>query len=127
MASSEKTVTVLVVDDDWLNREMLDGFLQVLDYNAVFANNGKTALETLAQSVPDVVLSDLRMPDMDGIELCQQIKATTAIAHLPVLLMTALDLDDNARAEIEDMGVAAILERGFSVEDLAAAIQRVLV
>src|SRR5262249_30235198 len=82
--------TVLVVDDEPNNLEIIQGFLNLEGYTVVTAEDGAAALECLAAAAPDLILLDIRMPGMDGYEVCRQIKQDPATAFLPVVFLTAL-------------------------------------
>jgi signal transduction histidine kinase len=97
----EVVPTVLVVDD---SPDSLDLMKQVLGtaYKVRVAINGDAALKLARQAPPDIVLLDVMMPEMDGYEVCRQLKAEPALAGIPVIFITAMD-------EVEDE------EKGFSV------------
>lgn len=78
--------TVLVVDDDREMRVSLDHLLQSAGYNTVIAKNGQAGLDAVLQNAPDVILSDVRMPEMDGLEFQRK---TREISHVPVILISA--------------------------------------
>ncbi len=79
--------TILVVDDEPAQRELLGGYLSGLGYNIVAAESGEEALERLTLQTPDMVLLDVRLPGIDGLEVLRQLRETST--HLPVLLITA--------------------------------------
>ncbi len=81
--------SILVVEDDKAIREMLAMFLNNKKYNVITAADGKQALDQLYQSVPDVLLLDWMLPDMDGIDLIPQIREVSALKDLPILMLTA--------------------------------------
>lgn len=90
---------ILVVDDTPLNVRLLSSILEIEGYLVITATNGPDALKLVPESAPDVVLLDVMMPGMDGFEVCQRIKAETASAHLPVVMVTALqDTANRVRA-----------------------------
>jgi len=81
---------VLVVDDEEQNRMLLRDPLEAKGYEVIEAANGMEALERLSQRIPDVILLDVMMPQMDGFEVCRRVKSNPKIAHVPVLMVTAL-------------------------------------
>jgi len=85
------TARVLVVDDVIANVRLLEAKLQAEYFEVVTAFNGLDALEAVARVKPDIVLLDVMMPGIDGIEVCARIKANPATAHIPVIMVTALD------------------------------------
>ena len=80
--------TVLVVDDERLLRVMLS---DVLDsgYQVVEANSGEEALERIAESLPDLILMDVEMPGLSGIDVCRQLKSQSETRHIPIILLTS--------------------------------------
>lgn len=81
---------VLVVDDIAANVRLLEAKLLVEYYEVLTANDGATALEIVAEAMPDIVLLDVMMPGMDGFEVCKRIKENPLTAHIPVVMVTAL-------------------------------------
>ncbi|MEO0407609.1 MAG: PAS domain S-box protein [Cyanobacteria bacterium P01_A01_bin.135] len=80
---------ILVVDDVASNRALLAGYFRGTAHSLIFAADGDEALRLVAQDRPDVILMDLRMPRMDGLEATQRLKADAATAPIPVVLVTA--------------------------------------
>jgi putative two-component system response regulator len=89
MEEQEKTTTILVVDDIAANVLLLKGLLKK-EYAISTASSGKEALEIARATLPDLILLDIMMPEMDGYEVCQTLKADALTANIPVLFVTAL-------------------------------------
>ena len=89
-----KKLTVVIADDDDGNRQLFNAYLNTLGWNLIFAENGKEALEKAQQHKPDLVIADLRMPIMDGLELTSQLRADKAFHDMPIILVTADALDE---------------------------------
>jgi two-component system cell cycle response regulator len=85
------TARVLVVDDLLANVRLLEAKLTAEYFDVSTAMNGIDALETIQRVQPDIVLLDVMMPGMDGIEVCRRIKANSKTQHIPVIMVTALD------------------------------------
>src|SRR5580765_6601790 len=85
------TARVLVVDDILSNVKLLEAKLTAEYFEVVTAFNGTECLARMEQGVPDIVLLDVMMPGMDGFEVCRRIKANPRTAHVPVVMVTALD------------------------------------
>jgi CheY-like chemotaxis protein/DNA-binding CsgD family transcriptional regulator len=83
--------TVLIVDDVPANVDVVLGFLNEAGYRVLVSDGGHRALEQLALTVPDIILLDLMMPGLDGIETCLRIKANQHWSQIPVIMMTAAD------------------------------------
>ena len=85
------TARVLVVDDIPANVKLLEARLNAEYFDVLTAANGPEAIALCEQGLCDIVLLDVMMPDMDGFEVCRRLKGQIATAHLPVVLVTALD------------------------------------
>jgi PleD family two-component response regulator len=83
--------TVLIIDDDESNRLLLRDPLEAQGHQVFEAEHGEQGLLMVKEHLPDVVLLDIMMPRMDGFEVCRLIKSDPATAHLPVLMVTALN------------------------------------
>jgi two-component system sensor histidine kinase/response regulator len=84
-------IEILIVEDSPTQAERLRRLLQSMRYGARVAGNGRLALEAIRARPPQLVLSDIVMPEMDGYELCRSIKADAALRHIPVILVTSLN------------------------------------
>src|SRR6202161_4589407 len=85
------TARVLVVDDILSNVKLLEAKLTAEYFDVVTAFNGLECLAKVAETAPDIVLLDVMMPGMDGFEVCRRIKSNPKTAHVPVVMVTALD------------------------------------
>ncbi len=85
------TARVLVVDDILANVRLLEAKLTAEYFDVITAMNGVDALEAVQRARPDIVLLDVMMPGIDGIEVCRRIKSNPATHHIPVIMVTALD------------------------------------
>jgi DNA-binding response OmpR family regulator len=107
---------VLVVEDNDEMRAFLEEKLSAL-WNVVSAPNGHDAWALVQESPPDLVLSDIMMPGLDGIDLCRRIKADEELRAVPVVLLTARATTDDA-VEGLDAGADDYIEKPFDVEEL---------
>jgi len=85
------TARVLVVDDILSNVKLLEAKLAAEYFEVITASSGEQALARVAAELPDIVLLDVMMPGMDGFEVCRRIKANSKTAHIPIVMVTALD------------------------------------
>ena len=81
--------TILVVDDEEAVVEFVSSLLEESDYRILRAYDGRSALEMARNEHPDLILSDIMMPIMNGLELCSQLRAAPETARIPIVLMTA--------------------------------------
>jgi two-component system cell cycle response regulator len=95
------TARVLVVDDILSNVKLLEAKLSAEYFDVVTAFNGMECLAKVAEAAPDIVLLDVMMPGMDGFEVCRRIKSDPKTAHVPVVMVTALDQPSDRVAGLE--------------------------
>lgn len=103
---------VLIIDD---NRDIqkLVGELLASDYNIIAAPNGREGVRLAARYVPDLIICDVMMPVMDGLECCRRIKEEVSTSHIPVLMLTACSLDEQ-RVEGYESGADGYLPKPFN-------------
>lgn len=109
---------LLMIDDNADMRNMVASLLKE-EYNVLLAPNGKEGLRLAAKYVPDLVISDVMMPVMDGFECTRKIKEEVSTSHIPVLLLTACSMDEQ-RAEGYESGADGYLSKPFSSQTLLA-------
>ena len=118
-----RKLTVAVVDDSDLTREMVSNMLTQLGYHVVEAVNGRDALEKIRLDPPDVVITDLDMPVMDGFELISSIRAVPGLEGLPVAVLTTRRTEDTKLAAMEAGAGAFVVKSSISPERIAALIE----
>ncbi|MBI2705207.1 MAG: response regulator transcription factor [Actinobacteria bacterium] len=125
MASTEHAPngTVLVVEDDRAVRESLDRALRLSGYEVTLAADGFQALDAAAEHEPDVILLDLMMPGIGGLEVCRRMRATGN--HTPILVLTARDAVADRVAGL-DAGADDYLPKPFALEELLARLRALL-
>ena len=117
---AKNSPTVLIVDDNADMRTYIKSLLQK-QYNVVTANNGMDALHKIKSDSPDLVLSDVMMPIMDGIQLVKEVKENQATAQIPVILLSAR-AGEEAKIEGYDIGADDYLVKPFSAKELLARV-----
>ena len=100
-AESGSARTVLVVEDAVTSRLLYRGFLEAEGYRVLLAGDGEEALELLQQRHVDAVISDVRMPRMDGLELTRRIRRMPGCEETPILLVTSLASEEDRREGLE--------------------------
>ena len=116
--------TVLVIDDNNDIRQYEHTLLQD-DYIVMEAVDGKEGLEIAKKEVPDLVICDVMMPVMDGLEFTEQLKTNTATSHIPVIMLTAKNLEEH-RAEGYEHGADSYITKPFHSKVLLARIENLL-
>lgn len=119
----ERAAKILIVDDTLMNRKLLRGILSkaVEKYEIVEADSGKAALEALSRDPPDIVLLDVMMPEMDGFEVCQRIKADEKNRLLPILFITAME-EMEQKVKAFKMGGADYITKPINAEEVRARV-----
>lgn len=121
------TVTrILVVDDSITTRTLEKNILQMAGYDVTTATNGREALQTLSQATYDIVISDVQMPHMSGIELARAIRSNEAYEALPLILVTSLESREDRQRGLNAGANAYIVKRGFDQEVLLRTIQQLV-
>ena len=95
------------------------------DFNYYFAQNGAEGLERAAAIVPDLIITDVMMPGMDGFEFCRRLRASGALNHIPVIMVTAKCTHENKMAGLE-AGADAFLEKPFHADELNVRVVKLL-
>ena len=116
--------TILIVDDEPVGRDTLEALLVGRGYELVLACDGMQALAKARTLVPDVVLLDVMMPDMDGFEVCRRLRADATLAEVPVIMVTALD-DRASRLEGIEAGADDFVTKPFDRVELRARVQMI--
>src|SRR6266404_6527231 len=111
--SSTPTSSLLVVDDNSMNRIMLSRYIGKLGYRSSLAENGRQALEKLQAEPFDLVLLDVQMPEMDGYQVLEQLKADPRLRDIPVIMISAVDELESVVTCIE-LGAQDYLPKPFN-------------
>lgn len=115
---------VLIVEDNKLLREQLKKDLST-SYKVKVASNGIEALESIGKEIPDLIVSDVMMPEMDGIELCESVKSTAETCHVPVILLTAKILTEHRILGYET-GADDYISKPFDIYELKLRVKNIL-
>lgn len=124
VTQSEDRPTILIVDDNADLRTFIGTLLEG-EYRILTACNGEEGLQKASRELPDLVVSDVMMPVMGGLELCSALKGQLATSHIPVILLTAKSLEDQ-RAQGYDSGADAYISKPFSERVLLSRIGNLL-
>ncbi len=113
---------ILIVDDDSISQKLLKGLLAKQGYgNILISNSGEHALELIKKDPPDLILLDVFMPGIEGYEVCRRLKADTATAHIPVIMVTggAVQADEAIKKSFKAGAIDFITKPIRGIEFLA--------
>ncbi|HEY4000316.1 MAG TPA: HD domain-containing phosphohydrolase [Candidatus Xenobia bacterium] len=122
----DSTPVILIVDDTDENRQMLERIFRLHgSYTIHTATNGKEALEMVEETLPDLVLLDVVMPELDGLEVCRKLKGSHRTRLIPIIMITGLQaIDDRVRAF--DAGADDYITKPFNVVEIEARARNLL-
>src|SRR5512144_383903 len=119
------TSTVLIIDDEHIARAGLEALLAGEGYRLEFATNGQEGLAMAAELVPDVILLDIMMPDMDGYEVCRRLRDTPKLRAIPIIIISALS-DKESLVRGLDAGGDEFLSKPVTGLELRARVRSML-
>jgi len=121
----EKKQTLLCVDDDKKNLELLEALLLPLGYDLEFSGSGEDALNRIAQRIPDLILLDIMMPVMSGLEVLTKLRSTERTRSIPVILVTALHAPEDKARGLK-AGCDDFISKPFDENELIARVRSLL-
>jgi response regulator RpfG family c-di-GMP phosphodiesterase len=116
---------VLVVDDSPTIRHLVSGALEEAGFRVETAENGSAAMERIRYSRPDLILCDIEMPEMNGIELCRRLKADPDLSTIPFIIMSVTG-DRAVMRRLIQWGAASYLVKPFNLEQVVITVERLL-
>jgi signal transduction histidine kinase/ligand-binding sensor domain-containing protein/DNA-binding response OmpR family regulator len=122
--TAKKPLVLLVEDNEDFRFYLKDNLKS--DYQIVEASNGKDGWKKTQEQLPDLIVSDIMMPEMNGIELCKKIKSDQRVSHIPVILLTARAAEEQ-KVEGFQAGADDYITKPFNFEILASRIQNLIV
>jgi two-component system cell cycle response regulator DivK len=121
----ERRLVVLLAEDDDDSREMYALALELDGFETVEASNGAQALACVAERLPDVVVTDLHLPIVGGLELCERLKADVRTRDVPIIALTGSALDEQIE-RAQRAGCARVLIKPFAPDQLGRELAQVL-
>lgn len=116
---------LLLVEDDRTNLKLLTYILKPYGYHLLTARNGVEALKIIAKHEPDLILLDVRLPDINGFEICHQLKSNKRTEHIPIIFVSAL-AQEVYRLQGLELGAADYITKPFDRDDLIRRVSRQL-
>jgi DNA-binding response OmpR family regulator len=114
---------VLVVEDDPDINELVGAYVQLAGFGYRAAHDGAAALRQVSEHKPSLIVLDLMLPDTDGLEVCRRLKSDPQTRQIPVLVLTALDREEQ-RTRGRECGAAGYMTKPFDPDDLMDTIRR---
>ena len=116
---------ILVAEDERDIRDLITFTLQFAGYQVITANNGEEAVQLTLKEIPDLVLTDVRMPKMTGYEACKLIKADPTTQHIPVVFLSAKGQEAEVQTGL-DSGADEYLLKPFAPDQLTRKVAEIL-
>lgn len=113
---------ILIVEDDFDISNMLRIFFTGQGYNVEVAARGNDALETCRKKLPDLIVLDIMLPDMDGYAICRELRTTTRTSHIPIIFLTQRDERSDRIAGLE-LGADDYITKPFDIEELKLRVR----
>jgi len=123
--STGQAAVILIVDDDWMIREIMQAHLEAAGYTTITAHSGEQALELAAAHPPDLIILDLRLQGLDGYQVCAQFKANAATRWAPVIVTSALDSEES-RLQALEAGADEFLFKPFDALTMLTRVRALL-
>lgn len=114
--------TILIADDNKANLGLLYNYLILYDFTILLAQDGKKAFEIAKREIPDLILLDIIMPEMDGFEVCRELKSIESTKHIPVIFITAL-ADNEDKLKGFEMGGVDYITKPLQHEEVLARVR----
>jgi two-component system cell cycle response regulator DivK len=114
--------TVLYVEDNVLNRKIVRQLLSRTSYRLVEANDGEAGVAAAREQQPDLILMDVQLPRMSGLDATRVLKSDATTAHIPIIVITSFALSGDDRKAM-DAGASSYLAKPYSPRDLLALIR----
>jgi CheY-like chemotaxis protein len=125
MANKGGTPIILVIEDYSDSRMLLSSLLRARGYKVVEARDGREGLQQANRVTPDLILMDLAMPEMDGVEATRQIRERHTLSHIPIFVMTAYGTSD-VKDDVMAAGCAEVFLKPLDIESLLGKIRTTL-
>ncbi|SHE36372.1 Signal transduction histidine kinase [Mariniphaga anaerophila] len=121
---SQTNTTILIVEDNLDLRNWMVNYLSRY-FNCIEADNGRAGIELAKKKIPDIIISDIMMPEVDGLELCRTLKNDQLTSHVPIILLTAKSAETDEKLGVES-GADLYISKPFDVQMLLSRINNLL-
>ena len=118
--------TIFIIDDDQNIRELLAVNLIAANFRVIEASNGKEAIEKIKQTVPDLIILDIMMPEMDGWEFCKFIRDDSVLENIKIIMLTARGTEKDKLIGREIFRADAYMTKPFDIDAVLTSIEKLL-
>ena len=118
--------TILVADDEVHIVRAVSLKLSNAGYEVMTASDGQEALDAVADTVPDLIITDCQMPNVNGFELCRRLAESEATRSIPVMMLTAKGFEFDEEEAKRELGIHAVISKPFSPRELLAMVDATL-
>jgi two-component system cell cycle response regulator DivK len=118
-------LTALVIDDNENNRELISFILSYYGYNVIFAENGLEGLDLAKKELPDFIILDVQLPDIDGFEVLGRIRDDKSLISIPVIVMSSYDLGSN-RKRVNELENSFYMEKPLNPDTIIGEVESII-
>ena len=123
--SDDQRVMILIIEDNEALNQLLSSVFDKSQYIILQASNGQMGVEMAQQYIPDIIITDLMMPEISGKEVCRQLKSDMHTSHIPIIVLTAVTLKAE-KLEVLDLGASDFVTKPFQVEEVRLKVRNQL-
>jgi two-component system cell cycle response regulator DivK len=115
---------VMIIEDNQLNQKIADMIIKQLGHDTIQVLEGKKAVEMVKQEKPDLIILDIKLVDISGIDICKEIKSDAQLKNIPVIVVTALSSDEDKKNIVAESGCDNYIAKPFFPDLFAKTIGR---
>jgi two-component system, cell cycle response regulator DivK len=127
MVEEIKTVAakkVMIVEDNHLNQKISNMIIDALGHKTIQVFDGDKAFDVVKENLPDLIILDIQLTNISGIEICQQVKADEKTQHIPVIVVTALATDQDKKKIVSESGCDSYIAKPFMPKEFSEEIAK---
>jgi DNA-binding response OmpR family regulator len=121
----QKKGKILIIDDSFINNILVEDIFQDAGYEVIIFNTGRSAIERVIEVNPDIILLDIMMPKVSGIDVLTELKANEKTKEIPVLMISA-DSTSESKRKTKDLGAIDYIHKPFIPYELIATVEHAL-
>ncbi|HEV8601158.1 MAG TPA: response regulator, partial [Patescibacteria group bacterium] len=122
----DKPPHILLIDDDPLIRRLFGSKLASSGFEVLYAGNGNDGREMARRFQPNLIILDMRMPGMDGMEVAQRLKDEKETKHIPIVLLTSNDLSPESEQMMKEAWIADYIQKGIELNEFIERVKKII-